>query len=125
MKQYNILFPVILFLFVCTPYARGASYDLSGTWHLVANGRTYVLELTQRGKTVSGTLVPTNNSRRLDSIVEGSIWGERVRLTSINQEHSVVLRFEGVVSGSGDEMAMSGTFTYNSRKILRWYAIKQ
>ncbi len=123
-KMYGSLPAALIFVLVWGYLGQAASFNLSGSWHLVANGKSYVLELTQRGKKIFGTLIPVNNSRRLDSTVAGSVWDGRVSFTTMNQEHSVVLKFEGVVSGSGNSMAMSGTFSYNSMRNRRWYAIR-
>lgn len=98
--------------------------DVSGTWHMVANGRGYILRLTQRGEKIYGMSIPENNNHRFDCILEGTIRGDRVLFLCHNREISMILRFRGILVDRKENKIMFGIFNSNTRRALKWHAIK-
>ncbi len=123
-KMVIIFISVLWLVLSAIPRSSALAGDVSGSWYMVANGKTYILRLTQRGEKIYGMLIPTNNNHRLDSFLEGTIRENRLVFICRNRESSIILKFRGVLTSGKNNETMFGTYRSNTRRSLKWYAIK-
>lgn len=99
-------------------------YDLSGKWEMVANEiYEFDLDLQKIGYRITGTMTHTNGNDPVDFISgtvssTGEVRFTRVRAGAFTQVYT------GQITGSGDSMAIDGTYDHNRQGSYPWHATK-
>ena len=73
---------------------RAASKDLQGTWLVNANGWTFTMRLSARGRGIAGTWDALNNSNPR-TLINGTVAGNRIRFTRSAHNGVKVQSYEG------------------------------
>ena len=101
---------------------RAASKDLQGTWLVNANGWTFTMRLSARGRGIAGTWDALNNSNPR-TLINGTVAGNRIRFTRSEHSGVKIQTYEGKLIRRARGRWMTGTFVDRGRGGYRWCAV--
>src|SRR2546423_140980 len=106
---FRIGSPILLgagVLLLCGAPAPAGDFD--GKWIMNANGWKFILQLEQKGNTITGTMTGINNEQK--STVEGKINGNEITFTRDDGQEYRGFLLADDPTGKTNKLTMAGIF---------------